>query len=294
MKLASTLLVLLMCILSLSINRTFGGEYSYIFVIEEGKPLYGYRVLETSKKNAFLGKMEAIKKWIILTNSKLYISKDQYLFPVIDSKIIDRTKGIVLFFINFSEKVERNFSLHDVKIDQDIKAIAIVKDKQRLLSIIEETSPPPIKENKITSSTAEDINLLALAKNYETMGQTQKAIEIYEEILKKDTFSFEIISKIASLYYKSGNFNKAKEYIQRLPKREDNLKKIIGISVAERKFEDALTLLNSEDLQDKGYLHYTKGIIFYLMNRRDEAYKELIELKKVDSKLADSLRDLLR
>ncbi len=292
MKYALTMCILGICVLLLSANITWAGEYFYLFLMEEGKPIYGYRVLETYKEDVFLGKVEAIKKWIILSKSTLYISKDQYLFPVKDSKILDRANGVVLFLIDLSQKVERDFSLDKVIIDQDIKKM--INNKQRLLSKIEEIFPSPLKERTTIASKAEDINLLALAKNYETMGQTQKAIEIYEEILKKNTFSFEIISKIASLYYKSGNFNKAKEYIQRLPKSEDNLKKIIGISVAERKFEDALTLLNSGDLQDKGYLHYTKGIIFYLMNRRDEAYKELIELKKVDSKLADSLRDLLR
>lgn len=292
MKHAFTICLLGICLVLLSADITYAEEYFYLFLMEEGNPIYGYRVLETSKENVFLGKVDAIKKWIILSKSMLYISKDQYLFPVKDSQILDRAHGIVLFLIDLSQKRERNFSLDKVNIDQDIKKI--INNKQRFLSKIEEIFPSSLQERTSTSSKAEDINLLALAKNYELTGQIQKAIDIYEELLNKEPISLEISSKIASLYYKSGKFNKAREYLQRLPKNEDNIKKIIGILIIEKKLEDALHMLNKEDLQDKKYLHYTKGIIFYLMNRRDEAYRETIELKKIDSKLAESLGDLLR
>ncbi len=279
--------------LVLLINMLFAEDFSYVFVIDENNnPLYGYKVLETSKNNIFFGKVEALKKWIILSKSELYIAKNGYLYPVKHSVIIDKAQGIVLYLVDLSNKKNMNFSLEKVKIDSDIKSI--LDNKRKLLSKLEALLPPAEKEKELISIDIKEMNLLDMARQYEKIGQIQKAIEVYEELLKSKNFSLEILSKITSLYYKSGNFIKAKEYIKKLPKDDENVKKLIGILIIEKNFDEALKILNSSDLKDKRYFHYLRGIIFHLMAKKNEAYREIIELTNIDPALAESLRDLLR
>lgn len=274
-------------------NTIFAENFSYIFVIDENNnPLYGYKVLETPKSNVFFGKVEALKKWIILSKSEIYIAKNGYLYPVKNSIIIDKAQGIVLYLADFSSKKNMPFNLENVKIDTDIKLI--LDNKRKLLSKLEALLPPGEKEKELISIDIKEMNLLDMARQYEKTGQIHRAIEVYEELLKSKNFSMEILSKIAFLYYKSGNFNKAKEYIKKLPKDDENAKKLIGILIIEKNFDEALKLLNSGDLKDKRYVHYLRGIIFHLIDKKTEAYREIIELTNIDPALAESLRDLLR
>lgn len=282
---------LISCVLL--INILFADDFAYLFVIDENNtPLFGYKVLETPKDNVFFGKVEALKKWIILSKSEIYIAKNGYLYPVKNSVIIDKAQGIVLYLADFSSKKNMPFSLENVKIDKDIKLI--LDNKRKLLSKLEALLPPGEKEKELISIDIKEMNLLDMARQYEKTGQIQRAIEVYEELLKSKNFSSEVLSKIASLYYKSGNFTKAKEYIRKLPKEDENAKKLIGILIVEKNFDEALKLLNSSDLKDKRYLHYFRGIVFYLMDKKNEAYREIIELTNIDPALAESLRDLLR
>lgn len=274
-------------------NIVSADDFSYVFVIDENNnPLFGYKVLETPKDNVFFGKVEALKKWIILSKSQLYIYKNGYLYPVKNSVIVDKAQGIVLYVAELSSKKSMPLSLEESKIDRDIKSI--LDNKRKLLSKLEDLLPTGEKEKELISIDKKEMNLLDLARQYEKIGQIQKAIEVYEELLKSKNFSSEILSKIASLYYKSGNFIKAKEYIRKLPKEDENAKKLIGILIVEKNFDEALKLLNSSNLKDKRYLHYLKGIVFYLMDKKNEAYREIIELTNIDPVLAESLRDLLR
>lgn len=286
-------IIFMLIIIVLLSSNLFAGDLPCVLVVDENNnPLFGYKVLETPKDDVFLGKVEALKKWIILSKSELYIAKNGYLYPVKNSVIIDKAQGTVLYLVDLSDKRHINFSLEKLKIDSNIKSI--LDNKRKLLSKLEALFPPSDKERDYTLLDRKEMNLLDLARQYERIGQIQKAIEVYEELLKSKNFSLEILSKIAFLYYKSGNFNKAKEYIIKLPKDDENIKKLIGILIIEKNFEEALKILNSDNLKDKGYFHYLRGIIFYLMDKRNEAYREIIELTNIDLALAESLRDLLR
>lgn len=271
----------------------FAEESSFIFVIDENNnPLFGYKVLETHREEIYFGKVDPLKKWIILSKSELYINKNGFLYPVKNSLIIDKAQGVVLFVVDLTNRKFMNFSLDMIKIDRDIKSIS--DNKRKFLSKIDILFPLVDKEKEPVSIERKEMDLLSIANNYEKTGQIQKAITIYEEILKSDSSSLEITSKIASLYYKSGNFIKAKEFLQKLPKNDENLKKLIGILIIEKNFDEALKILNDTNFKDKKYAHYFRGIIHYLIGNKNEAYNEVLELSKIDKELSESLRDLLR
>ncbi|MCX7771262.1 MAG: tetratricopeptide repeat protein [Proteobacteria bacterium] len=271
----------------------FADDSSFIFVIDENNnPLYGYKVIETQREDIFFGKVEPLKKWIILSKSALYISKNGFLYPVKNSVIIDKSQGLVLFVVDLTNKKSMSFSLDMIKIDRNIKVL--LENKRKLLSKLEILFPPVIQEKEPISIERKETDLLSMAMNYEKIGQIQKAITIYEEIMKSDRSSLEITSKIASLYYKTGNFIKAKEFLQKLPKNDENIKKLIGILIIEKKFDEALKILNDKTFQDKKYVYYLRGIIHYLIGNKNEAYNEVLELSKIDKELSESLRDLLR
>lgn len=274
-------------------DKVFADSSNLIFVVDEkNNPLYGYTVLETHREDIFLGKVEPLKKWIILSKSELYISKNGFLYPVKNSVIIDKAKGVVFFIIDLTNRKSESFNLDINKIDKDIKFIS--DNKRKFLSKIDIIFPLADKERESLPIDLKEMDLLVMANHYEKKGQIQKAIAIYEEIMKSDSSSLEIISKIASLYYKSGNFLKAKEFLQKLPKTDESIKKLIGILIIEKNFDEALKILKDINFKDKKYAHYLRGIIHYLTGNKNEAYNEVLELSKIDKELSESLRDLLR
>lgn len=286
-----SIFIFIICLFS--IDTVFADDSSFIFVVDENnKPMYGYKVLETPRENIFFGKVEPLKKWIILSKSELYISKNGFLYPVQNSIIIDKTLGLVLFLIDLTNKKTMNFSLDMVRLDRDIKSLS--DNKRKLLSKLEILFPSVVPDKETISIERKKMDLLNMAIFYEQTGQIPKAILVYEEILKSDSSLSEITYKIASLYYKSGNLIKAKEFLQKLPKSDESTKKLIGILIIEKNFDEALKILNNATFQDKKYAYYLRGIIHYLKGNKNEAYNEVLELSKIDKQLSESLRDLLR
>ena len=274
-------------------TMAFAKNSYFIFVIDEkDKPVFGYEILNTPNESIFLGKLEPLKKWIILPKSELYIARDGCLYSVKNSVIIDKARGVVLYFIDLEEKKPITFSLETIKIDRDVKYL--LSNKSKILSNLKTLFSDIDKEKKVIIADQKEPDLLAVASHYEEIGQLDKAITTYKEILKKDGFSHEIVNKIALLYYRSGNFNKAREFFKKLPQNDENVKRLVGILIIEKKFDEALKILKNTTLQDKKHLYYLRGIIYYLVGEKNEAYKELLELSKIDKELAESLRDLLR
>lgn len=285
--------IVFILLLKIFLFFNFAFADDFIFVIDEGgKPLLGFRVLETTRDDVFLGKVEPLKKWIITPKSELYISKNGFLFPVKDSMLIDKQNGLVLYLVNTTDRKTLSFNIESIKIEKNIESL--LKNRDKILAKVEVLFPKTKTEQiKSTETTIKEMDLRALAENYEKLGQINKAIMIYEEILNKQKTN-EILNKLANLYYRIGDFKRAKYLYEKLPRTEDNLRKIVGILIIEKKFNEALRILDAQNFRDKGIFHYLRGIIYYLTDERDKAYGELVELKKIDKDLAESLKDLLR
>lgn len=263
----------------------FAENSFYIFLVDENsQPLLGYKVLPTQKEDIFSGKIEPVKKWITITKSDLFLVSGSYLYKVKDSIILDKAKGIVLFLIDFNERKPLYFNPEETKIDRDVGLL--IKNKNLIFKKVEEKFPLTDKKK--------EVDALTLANQYETSGQIEKALTLYEEILKNQPVNTQIIDKVATLYYRIGNFAKAKDYLMKLPQNQENIIKLAGILLIERKFEEALKVLNNPAIRNLPYCHYLKGIIYYLSGQKNEAYSEVIELSKHNKELSQSLRDLLR
>lgn len=247
---------------------------SYVFVVDENSnPLYGYRAIET-EDGIFISKIESVKKWIVSVRSQLIVVKEGYFYPVKDI-IIDRKRQTAQFKIDLSERKPLYFNPEETPIDRSKKISAAESDtKKYFISDKEKTL----------------LDYIALAREYEDTGQWDKAIHAYEMLEQKDP---EIIEKIGTLYYRLGKFKKANEYFSRLPKNEIIVSKLVGIYIIEREYESALKILNSHTFNSP-YIHYLKGLIYYLTNRKDEAYKEALILFSLDKNLGQNLRELLR
>jgi len=258
-------------------------DETYIFVIEENQlPLSGYKVITTLQEDTFLGSTKPLKKWITHTKSELFILKEGFLFKVKDIQIVEKAKGLVLFVIDSSDKRNVFFKIENVSIERDTKIL--IENKELINKRFRKSLPP--------AKTEEDP--LLLAKHYESIGQIEKATVLYEKAFNNNPESRELIEKLASLYYKNGKFSESKNYIMKLPKNHENISKLIGIMIIERNFSEALALLNNSQYRNLPYFHYLRGIIYSLIGKKEEAYKEVIELSKKDSALAQSLRDFIR
>lgn len=259
---------------------------AYVFLIDEdSKPLIGYKVIQTNKENIFLGKAEILKKWIIITKSELFVAKDSNLYKVKDSIIVDKTKGLVLFIIDFSEKKSLYFNPGEITIDRDIEIL--IYNKNFIFSKVEKLFPQ-ISEQKIS-------DILSLAAQYETSGEIIKALSLYEEFLKKQPADIKVIDKVATLYYKVGNFPLAKYYLMKLPNNVENITKLAGILIIEKHFEEALKIINNnQSVKNLPYFRYLKGLIYYLIGKKEESYREVIDLLNTSKELSQSLRELLR
>lgn len=281
-------------ILSLFINlKPLFASDTYIFVVDEkNNPLFGYKVLTTQREDVFFSKLEPLKKWIVHSNSELYIAKEGYLYSVVDSIIVDKSKGLAIFQIDLAGRKPQDFSFERISIDRDIKAIHnninVLKAKFSSFFVTLE------KRRELKSEEEQEMNLLTMARNYEKKGQYDRALAIYEEILKSEIANIEIIEKLSYLNYKSGNFKKARENLRRLPQNEENLKKIVGILIIEKNFDEALKIINNSKFKDKTYFNYLKGIIYFLNEQKDEAYSMVLELAGENKELSKSLRELLR
>lgn len=272
----------------------FADNSCYVLVIDESsKPIVGYKILPTPREDVFISKSEPIKKWIVQPKSTLFVLKNKDLYPVKDSFIFDRKKGIVLLLIDLMQKKISPFETEKLEIDSNIKVL--LESRKDVLAKIETVFPvskTPSFEPKISITPQPD--LLSLAEQYDKTGQFDKALPLYEQLIKIYPEKKEFIDKAGTIHYKLGNFSKAKEYFSALPKDERTLTKLAGIYIIEKNFEKALKLIETSTLSNSAYMHYLRGILLHLLNRKDEAYKELSILMKLDKNLAQSLRDLLR
>jgi len=247
----------------------FAGNSVYVFVIDENsKPVHGYRATETERDDVFISKIDPVKKWIIIVRSQLIVVKNGYFYPVKDS-VIDRKKGIARLQIDFSGRAPLYFNPEEEVVDRSKKLAPV---------ITRETKPAP--------------DYLSLARKYEDTGQWDRAVQVYEKLPEQQK-NFEIMEKIGTLYYRLGKFKKAEEYFSRLPKNEIVVIKLAGIYIVEKQYESALRILDSYDF-DSPYIHYLRGIIYYLTGRKDEAYREALILFSLNKALAQNLRELLR
>lgn len=264
----------------------FASNSNYVFVIDENSnPLWGYKILETPKDDVYISKTEPIKKWIISLKSRLIVVHDGYVYSVKDSIIVDKKREISVLLIDFSERKPLYFNPEEKLIDRDIRKL--VENKK---SVLAKLFPSETKKEKKKPSLHD---YLALAEQYENNGQLDKAISIYEEILKQDTKNQKIINKIGIIYYRVGNFKKASEYFAKLPETEDVVVRLFGIYIIEKDYEKALKIINNSGI-NSAYLHYLKGIVYYLTNKKDDAYREVSILFNLDRTLSQNLRDLLR
>jgi len=267
----------------------FASESSYVFITDENySPVQGYKLLETQRDDIYATKIEVIKKWITTLRSQLIVVQDGYVYPVKDSIIVDKRKGIALLLIDFSSRKPIYFNPEEVLLDRDIKVLK--ENKSLIFSKIQTLFPSEVKKIEIKKTSL--VDYIALAEQYENIGQLSKALSIYEDMMKQKSDN-NIINKIGLLYYRLGNFKKAKEYFKMLPKDEQAIIKLVGIYIIEKDFEGALKIINNSGI-NSAYMHYLKGILYYLTSKKEEAYVEASILFQMDRNLAQNLRDLLR
>ncbi|MCS7163539.1 MAG: tetratricopeptide repeat protein [Thermodesulfovibrio sp.] len=271
----------------------FAGERMYIFVVDENsKPMFGYKILETQRDDIYITKIDPIKKWINILHSQLIVVKDGHVYPVKDSVIVDKKKGVALVVIDFTQRKSLYFNPEEILIDKNTKLLH--ENKKKAFLKIKDMFPSEVKKVENKKEKAIFTDYIALAETYEKNAQWSRALSIYEELLKKEPNNKKIIHKIGVVYYHLSEFKKAKEYFERLPKdNEETIGKLVGIYIIEKDFEKALQIINNSGLKTP-YFHYLKGVIYYLTNKKDEAYKEVSILLQMDLSLAQNLRDLLR
>lgn len=290
MSIIPLILFLLLNFFSLS----FADSSYYVFVVDENlKPLEGYKILPTHRENIFISKSEPLKKWIVHPKSTMIVVQDGVYYPVKDSVVLDKKKGIVLLIVDLSDR--KNVPFHLEGIDKDLNVRILLDSKKDIVAKIDKILPSPLKPSpEVEATKTPQIELLSLAESYERAGQLERALYFYEELTRLYPEKLEFLDKVATLNYRLGNFAKAKQYLLKMPMDEKVLIKLTGIYVIEKNFEGALRLLEKSSTVNRSYMHYLKGILYYLLNRRDEAYKELSTLMTLDKDLSQNLRDLLR
>ncbi|MCS7215632.1 MAG: tetratricopeptide repeat protein [Thermodesulfovibrio sp.] len=273
--------------------KIFGTELTYVFVVNENStPLLGYRLLETQRDDIYITKLDPIKNWIAILRSQMIVVKDGYFYPVKDTVIIDKRKGIALLLIDFSQRKSLFFNPEEISIDRDIKSL--IENKRWILLKVKEMFPTEVKKIEIKKEKTLLTDSFALAEQYEKSAQWSRALSIYQELLKNDPKNYKIIKKLGVVYYHLNDFKRAKEYFELLPKNEEGtIIKLAGIYIIEKNFEAALRVIDNSGFSSP-YLHYLRGILFYLTDKKEQAYKEVSILLNMDIKLAQNLRDLLR
>lgn len=272
----------------------FAEESAYVFVVDGNLyPLYGYKIVPTHKDNLYITKIAPIKKWIASVKSQLIVARDGYVYPVKDSIIVDKAKGIAVLLVDFYGRKSLYFNPEENLTDRDISVL--IENKQSVIAKVNKIFSSELKKFEINQGrkiySSSDYN--ALAEYYENSGQWDKAISVYEKLLKEDPKNQKIIKKIGILYYQISDFKKAREYLLMLPANEEVITKVAGIYIIEKNFEGALKVINNSGLNSP-YLHYLKGIIYYLSDKKNDAYKEVSILLNMDNRLAQNLRDLLK
>ncbi|MEN2985146.1 MAG: hypothetical protein ABDH16_00545 [Thermodesulfovibrionaceae bacterium] len=264
----------------------FSKESSYVFIVDGNKnPLLGYKVVETDRDDIFIGKIETLRKWISIIPSEMIVVKDGSFYPVVDSLILDKKREIVLLIVDLHKRKPIYFNPEEYRIFRDVKIL--MENKSFVIAKIKKLFP---KEVKITGLKLEE--LINTAYQFEKSGQTNKALQIYEEILKQKPKE-EILEKVATLYYKVGDYKKAKEAYLKLSINKERLEKIVGILIINKDFELAQRIIENIDL-NSAYIHYLRGVVYYLNGQKDKAYREINTLSTLDKNLTQSLRDLLR
>ncbi|MCS7163610.1 MAG: hypothetical protein NZ845_01235 [Thermodesulfovibrio sp.] len=264
----------------------FSKESSYVFIVDGSKnPLLGYKVVETDRDDIFIGKIEILKKWISIISSEMIVVKDGSFYPVVDSLILDKKREIVLLIVDLHKRKPIYFNPEEYRIFRDVKIL--MENKSFIIAKIKKLFP---KEVKIAEFKLEE--LINTAYQFEKAGQTNKALQIYEEILKQKPKE-EILEKVAMLYYKVGDYKKAKEAYLKLSINKERLEKIVGILIINKDFELAQRIIENIDL-NSAYIHYLRGVVYYLNGQKDKAYREINTLSTLDKNLTQSLRDLLR
>lgn len=277
---------LILVILFLSfLPNCFAEDTSYVFLIDENQnPVIGYKVIETPVDSVFMSSLEPLKKWISLVRSSIVLVKNGYLYPIIDSLILDRKKGIVLLIIDNSRKKPLYFIPEEFEIKRDTKVL--VENRNIAIAKVKELFSQEIKVKR------EDPT--ATANQLMQTGQFLKALQIYEEILKEKPNDDKILEKIGILYYRIGDYQKAKEIFLKLPINEERLEKIVGILIITKDFSFAQRLIEKTSKINSVYIHYLKGVVYYLNGEKDNAYREVVSLFNKNQKLAQNLKDLLR
>lgn len=266
----------------------FAEDSVYVFITDENnKPFYGYKLLETQRDDIYVSKIEPIKKWITSLKSQLIVVHNGHVYPVKDSIIIDKKQGIALLLIDFLQRKPIYFNPEEVLIDRDIKVL--MENKKNIYSKVKNLFPLETKKIEIKK---QETDYIALAEEYEKIGNWSMALSMYENLLKNKQED-NIIKKIGVLYYRIGNFKKAKEYFKMLSNIEENVIKVVGIYIIEKDFNGALKVINNSGL-NSAYIHYLRGILYYLINDKERAYKEVSILSSMNSTYAQNLRDLLR
>ncbi len=284
--------VILIIALLIFNSFAYANEEAYVFVTDErDNPIKGYKILPTEKKDIFICTIEPLKKWIITPKSLLIIVKDRDIYRVKDSIVFDRKNGIALLKADLTNVITLSFKINEIEIDKNISVL--IKNKKLISAKLDELFPYEEKVSTLPSKE-EEANLLNLAEYYESLGQFDKALNLYEKILSQAPNDKVIMEKIALINYRLGNFKKAKEYFFKLSSDEKSLARIVGILIIEKDFENALKILNNYEKHQSKYFHYIKGVILYLTGKKDEAYKELLVLIKIDKNLARNLHELLR
>lgn len=99
-----------------------------------------------------------------------------------------------------------------------------------------QSSPTINREQKI------DVQM-AVAKSFESDGQTEEAIGIYQDVLKKDKGRVDACHRLALLYSKKGDWESAKKYfeiaLKKAPKSADLLCDLGYNYYLQRKFKEA-------------------------------------------------------
>lgn len=266
----------------------FAEDSVYVFITDENnKPFYGYKLLETQRDDIYVSKIEPIKKWITSLKSQLIVVHNGHVYPVKDSIIIDKKQGIALLLIDFLQRKPIYFNPEEVLIDRDIKVL--MENKKNIYSKVKNLFPLETKKIEIKK---QETDYIALAEEYEKIGNWSMALSMYENLLKNKQED-NIIKKIGVLYYRIGNFKKAKEYFKMLSNIEENVIKVVGIYIIEKDFNGALKVIDNSGL-NSAYIHYLRGILYYLINDKERAYKEVSILSSMNSTYAQNLRDLLR
>lgn len=276
-------LVTLILFLLIIFNQAVLAQEAYIILLNpDGSPIKGFTVTATKEENQYIGKVEILRHWIIHTKSFLYLLKNGKLYEVTETKIVDKKKGIVYFFVNIQREIEPKFSLSEVPFDRGTE---IVRQGEQSLRVAK--MPPKEKiEGPITS--------LSLASKYEEIGNLELAIRYYEEALRAEPASEKIMEKLFILNYQSGDYKRSREYLERLPKNRENFERLLGLLIIEGKHREALQVIENYRGESSANLKYLKGVLYYLNGKRDEAYRVVLELSNIDRRLAESLRDLIR